>query len=347
VFSSFEMSTPQIIADIDRSKAEILGVPIASVFEALAVNIGSTYVNDFTLAGRTYRVTAQAEYDQRLSAVDVGQLLVRNRTGNMVPLASLATFSETTGPFRTPRHNLYPAAELQGENAPGVSSTQALAAMEQLAARVLPPGLSFEWTELAFQQQAAGNTAIFVFMLAILFVFLVLAAQYESLSLPFAVILIVPMCLLAGITGIVMRGFDNNIITQIGFVVLVGLAAKNAILIVEFAKEAREGGMDGIEAAAGAARQRLRPIIMTSLAFILGVLPLVIATGAGAETRQILGTVVFAGMLGVTLFGLIFTPIFFIGIDRLFGSKKLHAPSSVVAPDAPAAGLVNAPLAGE
>jgi hydrophobic/amphiphilic exporter-1 (mainly G- bacteria), HAE1 family len=323
VFTSFEVSTPQVVADIDRSKAEILGVPVSSVFDALAVNIGSTYVNDFALGGRTYRVTAQAEYQQRLSATDVGQLLVRNRAGDMVPLASLATFSETTGAFRTPRHNLYPAAELQGESAPGISSTQALAAMEALAARVLPQGISFEWTELAYQQRAAGNTAIFVFALAILFVFLVLAAQYESLSLPFAVILIVPMCLLAGITGIVLRGFDNNIITQIGFVVLVGLAAKNAILIVEFAKEARDSGEDSVEAAASAARQRLRPIIMTSLAFILGVLPLVIATGAGAETRQILGTVVFAGMLGVTVFGLIFTPIFFVVIDRLFGGKRL------------------------
>jgi hydrophobic/amphiphilic exporter-1 (mainly G- bacteria), HAE1 family len=347
VFSSFEMSTPQIIADIDRAKAEILGVPVASVFEAMAVNIGSTYVNDFTLAGRTYRVTAQAEYEQRLSAADVGQLLVRNRAGNMVPLASLATFSETTGPFRTPRHNLYPAAELQGENAPGVSSTQALAAMEQLAARVLPPGLSFEWTELAFQQKAAGNTAVFVFLLAILFVFLVLAAQYESLSLPFAAILIVPMCLLAGITGIVLRGFDNNIITQIGFVVLVGLAAKNAILIVEFAKEARESGMDTVEAAAGAGRQRLRPIIMTSLAFILGVLPLVIATGAGAETRQILGTVVFAGMLGVTLFGLIFTPIFFIVIDKLFGTKGRRPKAPAIEAGAQSPTLATAGRAGE
>jgi multidrug efflux pump subunit AcrB len=199
--------------------------------------------------------------------------------------------------------------------------------MEKLAARVLPQGVSFEWTELAFQQQAAGNTALFVFVLAIVFVFLVLAAQYESLSLPFAVILIVPMCLLAGITGIVLRGFDNNIITQIGFVVLVGLAAKNAILIVEFAKEARENGMDRVEAAATAGRQRLRPIIMTSLAFILGVLPLAVATGAGAETRQILGTVVFAGMLGVTLFGLIFTPIFFIVVDRLFGRAPRAAVS--------------------
>jgi hydrophobic/amphiphilic exporter-1 (mainly G- bacteria), HAE1 family len=316
VFTGFEVGTPQLAVTVDRDKAELHGVPVADVYNALSVYIGSAYVNDFTLGGRNYRVIAQAEYDRRLETSDIENLTVRNRSGVMVPLAAMVAFQPDAGPYRLPRHNLYVAGELQGEAAPGVSSNAALAAMERLAAATLPPGISFEWTELALQQQLAGNTAMIVFAMAVIFVYLVLAAQYESLRLPFAIILIVPMCLLAGLGGALLRGFDNNIITQIGFVVLIGLAAKNAILIVEFAKEARDRGATRADAAIEAARLRLRPIIMTSLAFILGVLPLVIATGAGAEVRQILGTVVFSGMLGVTLFGLLFTPVFYVLVER-------------------------------
>jgi HAE1 family hydrophobic/amphiphilic exporter-1 len=321
VFTPFEVGTPQLAARIDREKAELQGVPIAEVYNALSIYVGSAYVNDFSMGGRNHRVIAQAAYERRLEPADIANLTVRNRAGEMVPLGTLVSFADEAGPYRVPRHNLFPAGELQGEAAPGVSSAAALAAMERLAAEALPPGVGFEWTELALQQQLAGNTASLVFALAVFFVYLVLAAQYESLRLPLAVILIVPMCLLAGLTGVLLRGFDNNIITQIGFVVLIGLAAKNAILIIEFAKEAHEKGASATDAAVEAARLRLRPIVMTSLAFILGVVPLVIATGAGAETRQILGTVVFSGMLGVTLFGLIFTPVFYVLVER----RRPHA----------------------
>jgi HAE1 family hydrophobic/amphiphilic exporter-1 len=247
----------------------------------------------------------------------------------MVPLGSIVTLSDTSGPYRVVRHNLFPAAELQGDRVPGFSSGQALGSMEDLAAKLLPAGFDYEWTELAYQERTQGNTATAVFILAVVFVFLLLAAQYESLVLPFAVILIVPMCLLAAILGVNVRGMDNNILTQIGLVVLVGLAAKNAILIVEFAKQAEEGGKTRFEAAEIAARTRLRPILMTSFAFILGVVPLVIASGPGAEMRQALGTAVFFGMLGVTVFGLIFTPVFYViaswageRLARLRGTPK-------------------------
>jgi len=285
---------------------------VADVFSALQTDIGSFYVNDFNLLGRTFRVTAQAEAAYRLDPKDVLQIRVRNSSGNTVPLGSFTTVRDSTGPYRVPRYNLYPAAELDGAPAPGYSQGQAIDIMQQLAAQTLPAGFSFEWTTLAYQQVRAGNTAIFAFVLAVVFVFLVLAAQYESVTLPLAVILIVPMCLIASITGVVLRGQDNNILTQVGFIVLIGLAAKNAILIVEFAKQLEDQGRDRLAAAVEAARLRLRPILMTSLAFIFGVVPLVWATGAGAELRQALGTAVFAGMIGVTAFGLIFTPGFYV-----------------------------------
>ncbi|KPF59060.1 RND transporter [alpha proteobacterium AAP81b] len=312
VFSLFNTGTPRVFADIDREKAQQLGVPPEQVFATLQTYLGSSYINDFNLFGRTYRVTAQADAPFRDAPGDIVNLKTRSASGEMVPLGSVATLKDDSGPYRVVRHNLYTASELQGDTVPGFSSGQALAAMEKLAAQRLPAGFGFEWTELAYQEKTQGNTASIVFALAVVFVFLLLAAQYESLVLPLAVILIVPMCLLAAILGVNLRGFDNNILTQIGLVVLVGLAAKNAILIVEFAKQAEERGMERHVAAAEAARTRLRPILMTSFAFILGVVPLVIASGPGAEMRQALGTAVFFGMIGVTIFGLLFTPVFYV-----------------------------------
>ena len=312
VYSLFETSTPQLFLDIDRQKAQLLQINIADVFSALQTYIGSSYVNDFNLFGRTFRVQAQADAPFRLDPKDVLSIRVRSANGQTVPLGSFTTVRDISGPYRVPRYNLYPTAELDGSPAPGYSQGQAIQIMQELAAKVLPQGFSYEWTALAYQQQRAGNTAIFAFALGVVFVFLVLAAQYESLTLPLAVILIVPMCLVAALIGVILRGQDNNILTQVGFIVLIGLAAKNAILIVEFAKQLQDQGHGRREAAVEAARLRLRPIVMTSLAFILGVVPLVWATGAGAELRQALGTAVFSGMIGVTLFGLVFTPVFYV-----------------------------------
>ncbi len=335
VFTLYNTATPRIYADIDRQKAEMLGVTPDSIFETLQVYLGSSYINDFNLFGRTYQVTAQADAPFRKDPTDIINLKTRSAGGQMVPLGSLITLRDDSGPYRVVRHNLYPAAELQGEVKPGFSSGQGLESMEKLAAHVLPDGFRYEWTELAFQQKAAGNTGGVVFGMAVVFVFLLLAAQYESLVLPLAVILIVPMCLLAAILGINLRGMDNNILTQIGLVVLVGLAAKNAILIVEFAKQAEEAGLNRFAAAEQAARTRIRPILMTSFAFILGVLPLVIASGPGAEMRQALGTAVFFGMIGVTLFGLLFTPAFYVMCswlgERLRRGRPAPAPPPVIA----------------
>jgi multidrug efflux pump len=320
VFSLFETKTPQIYLDIDRTKAQLLGIRIPDVFAALQIYLGSAYVNDFNLLGRTYRVIAQAASGYRKDTKDILNIRVRNSSGGTVPLGAFTTVRSTSGPYRVPRYNLYPAAELDGAAAPGYSQGQAIKIMEQLAQRVLPEGFSYEWTTLAFQQIRAGNTAIFAFVLAVVFVFLVLAAQFESLTLPLAVIMIVPMCLIASIVGVVLRGQDNNLLTQVGFIVLIGLAAKNAILIVEFAKQLEDRGSDRFAAAVEAAHLRLRPILMTSFAFILGVTPLVWAVGAGAELRQTLGTAVFSGMIGVTAFGLIFTPVFYV-VSRWFAQK--------------------------
>jgi hydrophobe/amphiphile efflux-1 (HAE1) family protein len=311
-FTLYNTGTPRLTADVDRERAERMGVPVANVFSTLGSYLGSSYVNDFNYLGRTFRVTAQADAPYRDDASDIQSLKTRSASGAMVPMSSLMTLKNDAGPYRVVRHNLYPAAELQGDTKPGYSTGQTLASMEALAAKTLPTGMSFEWTELAFEQKQAGNTGAIAFALAVLFVFLLLAALYESLVLPLAVILIVPMCLLAAIVGVNIMGQDNNILTQIGLVVLIGLAAKNAILIVEFAKQNEEAGMDPRAAAEHAARQRLRPIIMTSIAFILGVLPLVIASGAAAEMRQALGVAVFFGMIGVTIFGLLFTPAFYV-----------------------------------
>ncbi len=317
VFTFFDTDTPQIYLDINREQAERLNVPVARVFEALEVFIGSAFVNEFNYLGRTFRVTAQADAPYRLSPDDALRLKLRSTDGHMVPLGSIATIKSIAGPSRVPRYNLYPAAAVIGGAAPGFSSGEALATMERLADEVLPEGFGYEWTEIAYQQKSTGNTAILAFLLAVVFVFLLLAAQYESWTLPLSIILIVPMCLLSSICGVALAGMDNNILTQIGFVVLVGLAAKNAILIVEFARELETQGRNRWEAAVEASRLRLRPILMTSFAFILGVVPLVMAEGAGAEMRQALGVAVFSGMLGVTFFGLIFTPVFYVLCRKL------------------------------
>jgi multidrug efflux pump subunit AcrB len=327
VFSQFEVSTPQLYVDIDRDRSQALGVPPSRVFEALEVFLGSAFVNDFNYLGRTYRVTAQADSQFRRTARNISELRTRSDSGGMVPLGSVATFRDVSGPTRVTRYNLYPAVEVLGDMTPGTSFGQGMDTMEALATQSLPEGFSYEWTELAYQQQQAGNTAAYVFLFAVVVVFLVLAGQYESLTLPLAVVLIVPMCLLAAITGVLLRGQDNNILTQIGLVVLVGLACKNAILIVEFAKQAEDQlGLDRFQAAAHAARLRLRPILMTSFAFILGVAPLVVASGAGSEPRQALGTAVFAGMIGVTLFGLLLTPAFYVVCRRLALRREPSVP---------------------
>ena len=322
VFTAFNANSPDVYVDIDRAKAEMLGVPPAQIFDTMQVYLGSAYINDFNYLGRTYQVTAQADGQFRDNIQDISRLETRNDQGQMVPIGSVATFSTVTAPYRVPLYNLFPTAELEGSTLPGVSSSYALAAMEKLAAQVLPPGFGYEWTELAFQEKLAGNTAIWIFAASVLFVFLVLAANYESWRLPFSIVLIMPMCLLAAVTGLDIRGLDVDILTQIGFIVLIGLAAKNAILIVEFARQGEEAGATPRAAAIQAASTRLRPILMTSLAFLFGVLPLVTATGAGAEMRQSLGTAVFAGMFGVTLFGLLFTPVFYIVVRKLFRARE-------------------------
>jgi hydrophobe/amphiphile efflux-1 (HAE1) family protein len=321
VFSTFRASTPQLYANIDRVRANMLNVPLSNVFEALQVNLGSSYVNDFNAFGRTFQVRAQAEGDFRRQAEDIRLLKTRSNTGEMVPLASVMDIEWRTGPDRVVRYNMYPAAEVQGDAAPGFSSGESMDAVERIAAEVLPPGMEVAWTDLAYQEKLAGNTAIYIFPLCVLFVFLVHAAEYESWVLPLAIILIAPICIPFALAGVYFRGMDNNLITQIGLVVLVGLAAKNAVLIVEFAKQLEDEGKSRFEAAVESCRLRLRPILMTSFAFILGVLPLARAQGPGSEMRQVLGTTVFAGMLGVTIFGLFLTPAFYVVLRGLFPGK--------------------------
>jgi multidrug efflux pump len=330
LFSSFRANQPQLYLDVNRTQAKTLGVSLDDVFNTLQVYLGSAYTNDFTRFGRNWQVNVQADAAFRISPEDIGKLKVRNAAGDMVPLAALVSVRDTTGPAIVNRYNMFPSAEVSGGTAPGVSSGQAIAIMEQIAKQELPSAMSFEWTELTLLQILAGNTAPFVFALGTLFVFMVLAAQYESWSLPFAIILIVPMCLLAAIGGVWWAGRENNIFTQIGLVVLIGLAAKNAILVVEFAKERQAEGLNRFDAVIEGSKVRLRPILMTSFAFTLGVVPLVLGQGAGAEMRQSLGVAVFSGMLGVTGFGLIFTPIFYVVIQGLIerGAAKRAASST-------------------
>ncbi len=316
LFTSYTVNVPQVDASIDREKAKTHGVAISDIFDTLQVYLGSLYANDFNRFGRTYQVNVQAEQQFRLEAEQIGQLKVRNDRGEMIPLATFIKVSDTAGPDRVMHYNGFVTAEINGAAAPGYSSGQAQAAVEKLLKDELPNGMAYEWTELTYQQILAGNTALFVFPLCVLLAFLVLAAQYESWSLPLAVILIVPMTLLSAIAGVMIAGSDNNIFTQIGLIVLVGLACKNAILIVEFAKDKQEEGLDPLAAVLEACRLRLRPILMTSFAFIMGVVPLVLSSGAGAEMRHAMGVAVFSGMLGVTFFGLLLTPVFFVLIRR-------------------------------
>jgi multidrug efflux pump len=325
LFSTFRADTPQLFVDVDRTRSKTMGVPLNEIFDTLQIYLGSLYVNDFNNFGHTYQVIAQADAKFRMQPDDIAKLKTRTADGGIVPLGSLVKVQNITGPDKITRYNMYPAAEVNGSTLPGVSSGQAIKTMTELLERELPAGFGFEWTELSLQQILAGNVAFLVFPLSVVFVFLVLAAQYESWSLPFTVILIVPMCILSSMTGVWLSGMDNNIFTQIGFIVLVGLASKNAILIVEFAKRRQEHGLDRFAAVVDAAKVRLRPILMTSFAFILGVFPLVIATGAGAESRRILGTAVFSGMIGVTFFGLLLTPVFYVAVQGLT-ERKVHRP---------------------
>ncbi len=334
LFSSFQINVPQLYADLDREKAEQLGVSVTDVFETLQIYLGSLYVNDFNAFGRTYSVRVQADAKFRARAEDIGALKVRSQSGQMIPLSTLLKVEAATGPERTTRYNGFLAADINGGPAPGFSSGQAQAAIERIAAETLPKGIGFEWTDLTYQQILAGSSGILVFPLALLLVYLVLAAQYESLTLPLAIILIVPVGVLAALTGVWLTGGDNNIFTQIGLIVLVGLSAKNAILIVEFARELEFAGRSPVQAAIEASRLRLRPILMTSAAFIMGVVPLVTSTGAGAEMRAAMGVAVFSGMIGVTVFGIFMTPVFYVLMRRLAGNRPLQHHGAVIAPTA-------------
>ena len=344
LFTSWQLNVPQLYADIDRTKARQLGVPVTDIFDTMQIYLGSLYANDFNKFGRTYSVRVQADAPYRARAEDVGLLKVRSSSGEMVPLSALMKVTPSFGPERAMRYNGYLSADVNGGPAPGYSSGQAQDAVERIAAETLPKGISFEWTDLTYQEILAGNSAVVVFPIVILLVFLVLAALYESLTLPLAILLIVPMSLMAAMGGVWMTGGDNNVFTQIGLMVLVGLSAKNAILIVEFARELEFAGRTPVQAAIEASRLRLRPILMTSMAFVMGVLPLVLATGAGSEMRYAMGVAVFAGMIGVTAFGLFLTPVFYVVLRRVAGNRPLRHHGSAPALTAPvtAAGLVPA-----
>ena len=337
VFTNYEINAPQLYADVDRVKAKQLGIDLNELFTTLQAYLGSYYVNDFNRFGRTFRVLVQADEPFRDRADDVLLLQTRNAAGQMVPLGSVLSLRDSYGPTTVQRYNGFPSADLNGAAAPGYSSGEAIAIIDRLAAETLPPGMTYDWTEITYQQVVASGALGIVLVLGVLFVFLVLAAQYESLTLPLAIILIVPMSLLSALAGIYLTGSDINIFTQIGLFVLMGLAAKNAILIVEFARELQHQGMGYVEAALEACRLRLRPILMTSFAFILGVLPLAIATGAGAEIQRAMGIAVFFGMLGVTFFGLFLTPLFYVVIRRLVEGRGAAAtPAADAASPAPA-----------
>ena len=323
VFSSYQINVPQLDVDIDRTKAKQQSVSLDELFTTLQGYMGSVYANDFNQFGRTYQVNVQADEQFRQTPEQIAQLKVRNNNGDMVPIGSFINVNNTAGPDRVMHYNGFTTAEINGGAAPGYSSGEAQAAIEKILAETLPNGMTYEWTELTYQQILAGNAGMYIFPLIILLVFLVLAAQYESLSLPLAIILIIPMTLLSALSGVLIAGGDNNIFTQIGFIVLVGLATKNAILIVEFAKELQDEGRTAYEAILEAGRLRLRPILMTSIAFIMGVVPMVFSSGAGAEMRQAMGVAVFSGMIGVTVFGLLLTPLFYYVLAKR-GERKSH-----------------------
>jgi multidrug efflux pump len=336
MYSSFQVNVPQLYADIDRTKAQQLGVPVTDIFDTMQIYLGSLYANDFNKFGRTYSVRVQADAAFRARAEDIGLLKVRSNTGEMVPLSALMKVTPTFGPERAMRYNGFLAADVNGGPAPGYSSGQAKDAIARIAAETLPPGVTYEWTDLTYQEILAGNSAVLIFPISILLVFLVLAAQYESLTLPLAILLIVPMGLLAAMTGVWLTHGDDNVFTQIGLMVLVGLSAKNAILIVEFARELEFAGRTPLRAAIEASRLRLRPILMTSMAFVMGVLPLVLSSGAGSEMRHAMGVAVFFGMIGVTAFGLFLTPVFYVLLRALAGNRPLkqhgEIPHDVEAP---------------
>ena len=325
LFSGYRINVPQLDVEVDREKVKREGIVLTDLFQTMQTYLGSVYVNDFNKFGRTYQVKVQADAQFRATADNIAQLKVRNAQGAMVPLGSVITVKQSHGPDQGLRYNGYPSADINGGPAPGYSSGQAQEAIEGIMHDVLPNGIGYEWTDLTYQQKLSGNTAVFIFPLCVLLVFLVLAAQYESWSLPLAVILIVPMSLLCAIGGVWLTKGDNNIFTQIGFLVLIGLACKNAILIVEFARELHLQGKSRVEAALEACRIRLRPILMTSFAFIMGVLPLVFSSGAGAEMRHAMGVAVFSGMLGVTFFGLVLTPVFYVVLQSLVERRPAAA----------------------
>jgi HAE1 family hydrophobic/amphiphilic exporter-1 len=330
LFSPFSNSTPQFKYDLDRNKAKLLGLNLPDIFNTLQIYLGSLYVNDFNLFGRTFRVTMQAEKDARSSATDISKLYVRNTAGGMVPLSTLGTLKPIVGPETESHYNNYASALINGTPAPGFSSGQAIAAMERAASIALPRDFGFEWTGITFQELKAGSIATIVFALAIVFVFLILAAQYESWSMPFMVLLAVPLALFGALAALWIRGLQIDVYSQIGFVMLIGLAAKNAILIVEFAKHLRENGMSIVEAAMEAGRLRLRPILMTAFAFILGVVPLLTASGAGADARKVMGMVVFSGMLIATILGVLLIPMLYVAVGRVIGGA--HSPLPATAP---------------
>jgi len=317
LFSSYQTNVPQLDVQVDRERAKWLGLDLAHVFSTLQANLGSVYVNDFNAFGRTYPVYVQADAEHRMDAQAIGQLQVRSRSGDMVPLAALTTVKHAAGPDPVVRYNAFAAADVNGAAAPGASSGEAKAAVERIAQATLPKGFAFEWTDLTYQQARDGNASAWVFVFALVLAYLLLAVQFNGFALPLAVVAVVPTVLLSALAGVWLTGGGNNLFTQIGLVVLVGLATKNAILIVEFARHLEDAGRDPVAAVLEASRLRLRPILMTSLAFIMGAVPLVLATGAGAEMRQAMGIAVFAGMLGVTLFGLLLTPVFYVAIRKL------------------------------
>jgi multidrug efflux pump len=332
VFSGYRVNVPQLEVEVDREKVKREGIVLTDLFQTMQAYLGSVYVNDFNKFGRTYQVKVQADAQFRATADNIAQLKVRNAAGAMIPLGSVVQVKQSRGPDQATRYNGYPAADINGGPAPGFSSGQAEAAIEELMREVLPNGIGYEWTDLSYQQRLAGNTAIFIFPLCVLLVLLVLAAQYESWTLPLAVILIVPMSLLCAIGGVWLTKGDNNIFTQIGFLVLIGLACKNAILIVEFARELHLQGRSVIDSALEASRIRLRPILMTSFAFIMGVVPLVFSSGAGAEMRHAMGVAVFSGMLGVTFFGLVLTPVFYVVLQGMLERRTRRAQQFALQP---------------
>jgi HAE1 family hydrophobic/amphiphilic exporter-1 len=335
--TTFSAAVPQLYADVDRIKAKTLNIPLSSVFNTLQAYLGSAYVNDFNKFGRTYQVYVQADSRFRLTPQDIKNLEVRTNDGLMVPLGTLLDVNENLGPQTVTRYNLYPAASITGEAAPGFSSGQALALMEQMAAAKLPASMGYEWTGMSYQEKQVGGEAIFIFALAVLMVYLILSAQYESWSNPTAVILVVPLALLGAVIAVALRGMDNNVYTQIGVVLLIALASKNAILIVEFASEIRAAGKDIVEAALEAARLRFRPILMTSFTAVLGAVPLLIASGAGAASRQSLGTAIFGGMTAATLFSVLYVPVFYAVILNLAAKLRPRQSEAAVSTEEPSA----------